>query len=280
MTRRRTLPRLLLASLTAGCLCAGIVLGLASPAQAEDAISWDDQGIVGGIRGVDVSLWQHNQPTALDFKILKAAGVRFAFIKASDGLPKGDAPAANWWAVDSAAAAQAKLVVGPYHYAQPTADPLAIVADANAQAKLAAKRTAGPKKGRLAMALDLETAPENLTRPQLTTWAITWLRKYQRISHRIPYLYSYDYFIQTRLLPDPALTKYPLWLAAYGKQITSRPAVPGWPTAPLIWQFTSSGQIAGSGSAKIDMDVYYGTSAQLRKAAKLSRAAGRQYGLK
>lgn len=280
MTRRRPLARKLLVSLTAGCGCAGLVLGLAPPAQADDAISWDDQGIVGGIRGVDTSLWQHDQPTPLDFQILKAAGVRFAFIKASDGLPTGDVPAANWWAVDSAAAAQAKLVVGPYHYAQPTADPLAIVADANAQAKLAAKRTAGPKKGRLAMALDLETAPANLTPPQLTTWAITWLRKYQRISHRIPYLYSYANFIQTRLLPDPALTKYPLWLAAYGKEIPSRPAVPGWPTAPLIWQFTSSGQLVGSGSAKIDLDVYYGTSAQLRKAAKLSRAAGRQYGLK
>lgn len=275
-TRRMTRPAIALSVAAALSLAAAV--GTASPAQAKDSTSWEEQGITTGIKGVDVSLWQHGYTPDLDFTKLRASGVQFVFIKSSDGLPKGDESAAKWWPVDSTAAASAGIVYGGYHYAQPTEVVANLRADAKAQAKLAARRVMPYRAGQIPGALDLESAPKKLKKAHLTLWAETYLRKYKKITKRTPFLYSYNYFIQTRLNPSAELSKYPLWLAGYGMPRKSSALIPGW-RSPLVWQFTSSGVLPGSGSSRIDLDVYYGTPTQLRKLAHLSKKKAVVFGL-
>lgn len=273
-------PRAVASGLVAVGLAASSLV-VASPAQARpDATSWTNQGIRSGIKGVDVSRWQHGNAQELNFAKLRSAGVQFAIIQASNGYPRSDAIAAQWWAIDRPAAKRAGIVVGSYHFAYPTAKVRNLVTDAQAEARLAARRTSGFGKGHLATALDLESAPANLTKAQLTRWATAWLNTYKRKSGRTPYLYSYTYFIETRLNPVRSLTRYPLWLADYGRGQAKPESVRGWPRRKTkLWQFTSSGKLPGSGSRTIDLDVYLGSTKSFRKRAQLTKRSARRYGL-
>ena len=260
-------------------LTAAVIVGAPLPAQGAVSTNWADQGISTGIKGVDVSLWQHGYPTPMNFATLKANGVRFAFIKSSDGHPKADAQAAKWWAIDRPAAHAAGLVVGTYHFAQLTSDPSLLMADARAEARLAAARTKKYKRGYLATALDIEGVPRNLTRAQVTSWALRWLRTYQRITGRTPHIYASRWLAESWLIPSQ-LGQYPLWLAAYGKGYPRPRPVRGWPaSAPRFWQFTGSGQVPGSGSPRIDLNVFLGSPAQLRAIARLPKRKAPRFGL-
>jgi len=228
-----------------------------------------------------MSLWQHGGATEPNFVKMRAAGVQFVFIKSSDGLRRGDISAAKWWSIDRPAAHAAGLVVGSYHFAQPTTakSNAKIIADAKAGARLAASRTGQFKSGYLPTALDLESAPASITKARLTLWTTTWLGTFKQLTGRKPFLYSYGYFLSHRLNPTATLTSYPLWLAEYRKGSTQPQHVLGWPVVPVIWQFTSSGKVSGSGSSAIDLNVFYGSKAQLRIMAKISKAKAARYGL-
>lgn len=279
LTPARTSRSFAIGSMALGLTAAGLVA--TTPAQARpDATSWSNQGIRSGIKGVDVSRWQHGNTHELNFSKLRTAGVQFAIIQASNGYPRSDAIAAQWWAIDRPAAKRAGVVVGSYHFAYPTSKVPNIVADARGEARLAARRTSGFGRGHLATALDLESAPNNLTKSQLTRWATAWLNTYKRKSGRTPYLYSYTYFIETRLNPSSSLTRYPLWLADYGRGQSKPESVRGWPRRKTkLWQFTSSGKLPGSGSRTIDLDVYLGSTKSFRKRAQLTKRGARRYGL-
>lgn len=253
-----------------------------SPATAKtQAPNWTGQSIVAGVRGVDVSRWQHGYRSPLDFKKLRKSGVRFAIIKASDGNRAEDRHARKWFKVDRPAARKARLVVGTYHYGRPTSEVSQLANDARAQARQAARRLGKYVHGYLPTALDMEKAPSNLSRDQLSFWALTWLQTYEQLTGRQPILYSYRYFLDARLTASPQLTGYPLWFAHYGVKQGPRPApINGWPvTAPTIWQFSSRGRLPGSGSTNIDLNIYFGTGDDLRRFAKMSEQSARAFGL-
>lgn len=84
--------------------------------------------------------------------------------------------------------------------------------------------------------LDLEAGGGNLS-----AWALDWLRTVEKLSGLTPWLYSYGPFIRQHL-GDPALARYPLWLAAY--QTSPPPCPPPW-TSYQLWQHTNSAQIPG-----------------------------------
>lgn len=278
LLKRSTVCRLLLIS-----MASLLLLGLtAAPSSAKrEAAHWNEQKIVSGIRGVDVSQWQHGYKKPLSFKKLRKSGVRFAFIKASDGVPSRDRPARKWWPIDRKAARAAKLVVGSYHYAQPTSNVANLVPDAIAEARQAASRTGKYVVGYLPTALDLEKAPANLTPAQVSLWAQTWLSTFKTLTGRTPILYSYRYFLANRVLATPELTSYPLWFAHYGTAQGGRTApIAGWPAnAPDFWQFSSRGRLSGSGSTNIDLDIFLGSGDQLRRLANMSVESAKEFGL-
>jgi GH25 family lysozyme M1 (1,4-beta-N-acetylmuramidase) len=64
------------------------------------------------IRGIDVSSWQHPDGHPIDWPKVRAAGIRFAILKATQGA----SDRSNWFKVDARGAAAAGILVGAYHY--------------------------------------------------------------------------------------------------------------------------------------------------------------------
>ncbi|MFA7266385.1 MAG: glycoside hydrolase family 25 protein, partial [Candidatus Nanopelagicales bacterium] len=240
----------------------------AVPASARgQAADWDEQG-VDGIYGVDLSLWDHGQDDEpIDFEALRAQGVRFAFIKTSDSHPRADAQAQDWSSEDVPAAKAAGIDVGYYQYAVPTANTDELTDQANELATVISERVGELEQGDLPVVLDLEEAPDTLTRAELTRFATTWLQRAEDLTGRAPLLYSNTDFLRTRLLPTGELTKYRLWQADYRKG-SKPPTVPGWPAdATAFWQFSSAGRLDGKPGTLTDLNLFLGTEAEYERLA-------------
>jgi GH25 family lysozyme M1 (1,4-beta-N-acetylmuramidase) len=217
------------------------------------------------ILGVDLSRWQNIGET-IDFNKMAAAGVAFAFIKGSDGLASEDAlavPHVTNWAPSAKAAG---ILVGYYHFARipVTADRNVIIADAQAQAALAATRLAslgGYDERTLPYVLDIEAVNESISDEMVTLWTFTWMDAMQAATARTPIMYSYRNFLATRYLQDSAtinkLRGYHLWLAQpgnpadpnvkVGQGLDGRPCyVTAWKQTDCsyvwtFWQYTNTG---------------------------------------
>lgn len=201
--------------------------------------------------GVDTSNYQHT--TSLNWSSVQASGVKFAFLKATEGTWYRD----PYFAGDWSATGRVGIYHGAYHFARPS------VGSAAAQATYFVN-TIGPQnlRGTLPPVLDLEVTG-GLTPSQLITWTHTWLNTVQQLTGRDPIIYTSPYFWKDNLNNSTAFHAYPLWVANYG---VSYPMVPGgWPTWSF-WQHTSSGQITGI-SGNVDEDVFNGDMAGLQKFA-------------
>lgn len=241
------------------------------------AKNWERQGVV-GVRGIDISLWDHVGAPNLDFQALHDQGVRFVFVKTSDSNNKADQQAAGWWAVDRPAARAAKILVGSYQYAYPTKKKSRIDANARKMATRISNRLGKIPPGQLPAVLDLESAPSNLGPKLLTRWAVTWLNTVESLTGRTPILYTYTSFANTRLRAVPELTRFPFWQAEY-RQGASRPgALRGWPDGPHIWQFSSNGKLRGL-PPQCDLDIWLGSIPELLKLAGLPASAQTEWDL-
>jgi GH25 family lysozyme M1 (1,4-beta-N-acetylmuramidase) len=256
---------------------AGPVAGKPKP----KATSWAHQGLT-GIRGVDVSRWQHIGPGTLNFGELHDRGVRFVVIKSGDTSWRAHSEAGYWYARDRRAARRAGMLVGAYYYATPTSDRRRVVRDARAQARKASSRVGRLRPGHLPLALDLETHSTRLGRKDLTRWTLVWLKVVERRTGRTPWFYSYTHYMERRLLPDPRLHRFPLWHANWGLYLGNRPLqIRGWPRDHArIWQFTDSGLLPGSGSRVLDLNEYRGTGEELLAEAGLKPTAASRYDIR
>ena len=217
------------------------------------------------ILGVDLSRWQ-SIGEAIDFNRMAAAGVAYAFIKGSDGLASEDALAIPHVTAWAPAAKAAGILVGYYHFARipVTADPNAIVADAQAQAAQAAGRLAqlgGYDERTMPYVLDVEGVDSTISDEMVTLWTFTWMDSMQAATGRVPIMYSYRSFLADRYLQDaPTVEKfrnYHLWLAQpgnpadpavqVGQGLNGRPCYnTAWKQSDCtyvwtFWQYTNSG---------------------------------------
>jgi lysozyme len=242
------------------------------------------------IHGVDVSLWQHPYDKPINFKKMAKAGVRFVIIKGSDSNPQSDETARKYLMMDRAAAHEAGLYTGFYHfsYLPNTRKKAEIIADAKAQAQKVIWRLGeigGYSEQDLPVALDLETncvkyvsgsCKKYATKKNVTLWATTWLAEVEATTNRKPFVYSYPNFLENAMKRSAALAQYPLWIAAYGKHPADPVNHPGiktvgcyahsWTKADctpdyLIWQYTSCGigKKYGVASSRIDLNVFSGS---------------------
>jgi GH25 family lysozyme M1 (1,4-beta-N-acetylmuramidase) len=170
---------------------------------------------------VDVSTWQGN----IDWNAVKAAGVTFAWIKATEGIGFVDPKfAQNWQAIKAAG-----IPRGAYYFSRPD-----LSGDYIAESQFFLD-TVKPERGdRLAM--DLEVGGGNLN-----NFAYQSLKHIRDITGIPPFLYTYLSFV-FQSLTEPALNEFPLWLADY---TTSEPTPPSPFTQIALWQYTSSGTIVG-----------------------------------
>jgi lysozyme len=167
-----------------------------------------------------------------DFERLRAARVRGAIIKATEGATYVNERyrAYRRWALEVG------MLVGPYHYAYPSGD------DAQEEAEHFV-RTVG-KLDQLRPALDLEIDPGGLG-TKLTAWARAWNRTVVTALGSEPVFYSYPYFI--RYLRPRAPIGFGLWLASWGANDGKRHpyVVPAPWNEAVLHQYTSRGRIGG-----------------------------------
>jgi lysozyme len=203
------------------------------------------------IEGVDVS---HHQGI-VNWGKIAASGVRFAFVKATEGNSWTD----PLYASNRAGAEKQGLLVGAYHFARPDGStPSAILADARAEADHFVA-TAAPHPGELLPVLDLESNDGHLSPSQLTAWALAWLT---RVGARIgakPLVYSGYKFFEHNLADTVtfAAAGYMLWFPCYGVTTAIAPANnwdgKGW----TFWQYTSTDHVPGI-VGNVDRDRFAG----------------------
>lgn len=219
----------------------------------------------GRIAGVDISRWQHSIHP-IDFKQMAKSGIAFVFLKGSDGNKADDVlsrPLAN---ADSGAIKAAGMYVGYYHFARvPRSNTSSVViASAKEQANQALARLAelgGYGGSTLPYVLDIESAPKVATDATVTLWTKTWLDSMYATTGRRSIVYSYRYFLTSKILNDSVTQDYlrqsPLWLAHPGNPANPK-IIPGrfdkgvgcyvnaWTLADCtatwsFWQYTSRG---------------------------------------
>jgi len=182
------------------------------------------------VMGIDVSKYQHDTGKPIDWRRVKASDQRFAFIKATGGSNRVD----PWFEREWVAARRAGMITGAYHYADPSRS-------AVAQARLIVSVVGTTREANnLGIVLDLEDTG-GLGPASLVRWAKSFLNEVQRLTGRVPILYTGPNFWKTRVRSS-AFGAYPLWLARYNS--TPPAPLPGW-NRWTFWQYTSSGRIPG-----------------------------------
>ncbi len=220
-----------------------VVAVTAASALAASALAYAD--------GIDIS---HYQGTVSWSKV-DAAGIGFAFMKATEGQTYADPTLRTNWN-----GAEARGIYrGAYHFARPSTSS----GSAAAQARFFVSKV-GPlqDKGDLPPVLDLE-ASGGLGRTSLTAWVTTWLTTVESLTGRTPMIYVSPGFWESYMGNSTAFHHYPLWVAHY---TSGSPRVPGGWSTWSFWQRTSSGRVSGI-SGNVDMNKFNGSDAQLAKMA-------------
>lgn len=190
------------------------------------------------VHGIDVSSYQGR----IDWNEVAGHRVRFAFIKATEGVTLRDARFRRNWQ----GARAAGIYRGAYHYFQPNYD-------GAKQANLFT-RTVPLAPGDLPPVLDVEHA-EFHDVAQMRRGVATWLRLVERHYGVRPILYSNYSFYKRHLAGH--FDKYPLWLAHYE---VPQPSLPRekW----IIWQHSDEAYVPGI-RGTVDFNVFQGNFQRL-----------------
>jgi lysozyme len=174
------------------------------------------------LRGIDVSHYQCD----VDWPTVAASGVRFAFIKATDGVDDVDPHFAKNWIEAKAAGIRR----GAYHFFRPRID-------AQQQA-MHLLRVAPMDDLALPPALDVEVT-DGLDPSAMQVGIKTWLETVRLALSCSPIVYTDPSFWRENVAGD--FSAYPLWLACYAPE----PEVPGTWQAWTFWQHTDCGSANG-----------------------------------
>ena len=197
--------------------------------------------------GVDVSGHQRGHGEAISWHEVAAAGQKFAFVKATEGETWTN----EHYLEDIHAAHAAGLLVGTYHYARPAGD-------ARQQAAHYAASLAAAPQHSLPPVLDIEVN-EGLDPARMQQWVGEFLAETERLTGRVPMIYTYRYFWREHLADTDRFTRHPLWLAAYQNHVPE--PVGGW-NHLTFWQRSETGRVPGI-NGNVDLNLFNGTESQL-----------------
>lgn len=197
------------------------------------------------IRGIDVSRYQGQ----IDWGKVKSAGIRFAFIKATEGTNFVD----PYYAVNWDGAADHKVVRGAYHFFRPAQD-------GKAQAEHFLKRL-HLSEGDLPPVLDLEVT-DDVTAQAIRREALEWLETVEKATGMTPIVYTLPHYANSYL--EGKLSKYPLWVVDLTFLWPS--AAQGW-SGWTFWQRSHHGSVDGI-PGDVDLDVFGGNEVEFRRLLK------------
>lgn len=205
------------------------------------------------VPGLDVSYWQ----AEIDWKRVRAAGARFAFIKATEGIAYTDSTfAANW-----EGAGANGMLRGAYCFFHPNQD-------ARRQAERFV-RTVRERDGdpELPCSIDLEVT-DGIPGRNIIAGVKTWLEEAAQGLGRRPMIYSGVSFLETHFAengkPPAWCSDYPLWLGWFPRKYVAgmRPLMPkGW-SRWTFWQYSGKGHLPGI-DVPVDLDLFNGSPEQL-----------------
>jgi lysozyme len=231
----------------------------------ENYRGWDDESLPIGATGVPTLVLPTFDSTtilgldcshyqgAIDFAKVKAAGVSFVFIKATEGTTLVDAKFATY----RQAAKAAGIPRGPYHFFHPKDD-------VQSQVDFFVKTVGSLEPGDLPPVLDVENPDEwtQFTVAQRVSMVLEWLQAVEAKLGVRPIIYINNPMTSTILGNPAAFKDYVLWIAHYTAH--PAPAVPLPWTAWTFWQYTENGTIAGISGA-VDLNRFAGTLADLQR---------------
>ena len=232
------------------------------------------------VPGVDVSEYEPR----VDWRLLRAQGIRFAFIRATSGTGYVDRRFADHWA----GARDAGILRGAYHY-------LFAGADARRQAELFIS-TVGSDKGELPPVVDLEDRyNENVPSAAIVNSCERVLDLIEQAFGRKPMIYSRKTYFEAHGMvnghPRWAMD-HELWLAQYPYVFdpTVHPNV-NMPVQPArwkpwkFWQYSESALLEGvtgedNRPTRIDLDWFRGTEEELYQFANVEPPVAESYTVK
>ena len=211
--------------------------------EVEDEARPEPEATGDPVKGIDVSHFQGD----VDWSKVKAAGVQFAFVKATEGVIEVDPKfASNWDAMK-----EAGLVRGAYARYAVGEDPAKQAAHFLATVRL--------ESGDLPPVVDVETLNRGQeATPALAAGLHTYLAAIEAATSVKAIVYTSPGFWDAHF--DDTFGAYPLWVAEYG---TEEPkAVKGW-DGWTFWQHGQGGAVDGV-TGKVDLDSFAEPLSSLR----------------
>jgi lysozyme len=189
------------------------------------------------LKGIDVSHWNGN----IDWNLVKNSGNSFAFCKATQGVGMIDPTFQR----NIQAASDSGLIVGAYHFLNPTVS-----------GRYQADFFAEYAKPNMLLALDIEGDGWYKETPQECADEVSVFMTYVKIAlGKYPLLYFSPSFAKDRLRLFP-IKQYDWWIASY------TPNVPEEFSKSKFWQFTESGNCPGI-NGNCDLDFFFGEEKDL-----------------
>jgi MYXO-CTERM domain-containing protein len=230
-----------LASLVA---CAPDVPGLDELELSEEELAATVCGSGPTVKGIDVSYYQGT----IDWAKVRDDGVRFAFIRVSDGLNTIDSKFETYWAGSRAAG----IHHGAYQFFRPNQDPIA-------QANLLLSKIGTLEPDDLPPVIDVES-DGGLAPAQLASKVKQWVDHVTAAIGRPPIIYTGFYFWRDEVGAPAFGADHPLWHAQYTS--AACPNIPPPWEDWAFWQYTDTGRVAGI-SGNVDVNRFNGTYDQL-----------------
>lgn len=197
------------------------------------------------VSGIDVSYYQDD----IAWKRVRRSGIRFAFIRASDGLDHPDESFVKNWRGAKAAG----VLRGAYQYFRPDQD-----ATAQADALIVAL---AKDRGELPPVIDVETDGGKAA-PELVAAVQAWIARVRDKLGVEPIVYTGPEFWREKA-KGADITSQTLWVAHYTRNC---PTVPSPWSRWTFWQYTDNGRVPGIEGA-VDLDVFAGTPEDLQALA-------------
>jgi lysozyme len=238
------------------CLAACLGLALALPAAAQNPYprkgdSDPHEGVTTAkrmpVQGIDVSKYQHE----IDWREVKKAGTRFAFIKATEGGDLLDSRFRDNWD----GAREAGVPRGAYHFVfwcRPAKDQVRWFI-----------RNVPKEADALPPVLDVEwshkTSCRRPTAEKARAKMREMLRAFEAHYGRKPIIYTDITFHEDVLEGTKEFDDYPFWVRSVADKPAERYGARQWE----FWQFTATGKVPGV-PGDVDRNAFYGSEKQFR----------------